>query len=77
MLLERWHERSLMDDDDAMGGRIDRRLQPTFANRQQEDVTLQRVCNNEARIMICRECYVDSQIADLLSTRITTNVSKA
>lgn len=50
-----------MGDDDAMGSprRFDRRSQPTFTNqRQQDDVTLQRRSDKEARIMM-RRCYVD------------------
>ncbi len=60
-----------MDDDDTMGcpPRIDRRSQPSLANRQQEDVTLQRRSNTEARIMMLRERYIDSEHARLLSAQ--------
>ncbi|MFM7117046.1 MAG: hypothetical protein ACKO0N_10460 [Planctomycetota bacterium] len=50
-----------MDDDDTIGSprRIDRRSQPTFTNqRQQDDATLQRRSDKEARIMM-RRSYVD------------------
>ena len=52
-----------MGDDDAMGSPrlIDRRSKPKFTSqRQQEDVTLQRRSDKDARIMM-RRCYVDDQ----------------